>query len=49
MIPDPADQPTVDLAGRPMQYTGKVSQVYVRQGGAWRVVHGHESINPGAQ
>jgi ketosteroid isomerase-like protein len=39
---------TVDLAGRPMQYTGKVSQVYVRQGGVWRVVHGHESINPGA-
>ena len=38
---------TVDLAGRPMQYTGKVSQVYVRQGGVWRVVHGHESINPG--
>lgn len=38
---------TVDLGGRPMQYTGKVSQVYVRQGGTWRVVHGHESINPG--
>ena len=39
---------TIDLGGRPMQYTGKVSQVYVKQGGTWRVVHGHESINPGS-
>jgi len=41
-------QSVLDVAGRPMQYTAKVSQVYVRQGGAWRVVHGHESMNPGA-
>ncbi len=39
---------TLDLGGRPLQYTGKVSQVYLRQGGTWRVVHGHESLNPGA-
>lgn len=41
-------QSTLDLGGRPMQYTSKVTQVYVRQGNAWRVVHGHESLNPGA-
>ena len=39
---------TIDLGGRPMQYTGKVTQVYVKQGSVWRVVHGHESVNPGA-
>ena len=38
---------TLDLGGRPLQYTGKVSQVYLRQGSTWRVVHGHESLNPG--
>ena len=40
---------TVDFGGRPMQYTGKVTEVFVRQGNSWRVVHGHESINSGAQ
>lgn len=39
----------VMLSGRPMSYTGKMTVVYVRQGDKWRVVHGHESINPGAQ
>jgi ketosteroid isomerase-like protein len=38
-----------DFGGRVMNYTGKVTSVYVKQGGTWRVVHGHESINPGAQ
>jgi len=37
------------IAGRPVQYTGKMTSVYVRQGGQWRVVHGHESVNPGGQ
>jgi ketosteroid isomerase-like protein len=41
-------QSTLDLGGRPVQYTAKVSQVYLRAGNTWRVVHGHESINPGA-
>ena len=40
---------TIDMGGRPFQATGKVTQVYQKQGNTWRVVHGHESINPGAQ
>jgi ketosteroid isomerase-like protein len=40
---------TVDFGGRPMQYTSKVTEVFVRQGNVWRVVHGHESVNSGAQ
>jgi len=40
---------TVNIGGRVMNYTGKVTSVYVRQGGAWRVVHAHESMNAGAQ
>jgi ketosteroid isomerase-like protein len=32
--------------GQPLNYTGKVTTVYVKQGGTWRVVHGHESVNP---
>jgi ketosteroid isomerase-like protein len=40
---------SVNMAGRVMSYTGKVTTVYVKQGGIWRVVHTHESINPGAQ
>lgn len=35
------------MAGQPMSYTGKVTSIYVKQGNAWRVVHGHESMNPG--
>jgi uncharacterized protein (TIGR02246 family) len=40
---------TVNLGGRVMNYTGKVTSVYVRQGDKWRVVHAHESMNAGAQ
>ena len=40
---------SASYAGRPMNYTGKMTVVYARRDGAWRVVHGHESINPGAQ
>ncbi len=40
---------TVDMGGKMMNYTGKVTSVYVKQGNTWRVVHGHESINPGGQ
>ena len=39
---------TANFGGRPVNYTGKMSVVYARQGGTWRVVHGHESMNPGA-
>ena len=38
----------VNMGGRPMHYTGKMTTVYARQGGTWRVVHGHESMNGGA-
>ncbi len=40
---------TVNMAGRVTHYTSKMTSVYVRQNGVWRVVHGHESMNPGAQ
>ncbi len=35
--------------GQPSSYTGKVTMVYVKQGGAWRGVHYHESMNPGGK
>jgi ketosteroid isomerase-like protein len=38
-----------DFGGRPLNYTAKVTAVYVKQGNTWRVVHAHESMNPGAQ
>ncbi|HZI17445.1 MAG TPA: nuclear transport factor 2 family protein [Pyrinomonadaceae bacterium] len=39
----------VNMGGRTMHYTSKMTSVYVRQNGVWRVVHGHESMNPGSQ
>lgn len=39
----------INFAGRMMMSTSKVTSVYVRQGGTWRVVHAHESQNAGAQ
>ena len=40
---------TVNLGGRVINYTGKVTSVYIKQGNTWRVVHTHESMNPGAR
>lgn len=40
---------TINMGGRVINYTGKVTSVYRRQGDTWRVVHGHESVNAGAQ
>ncbi len=37
-----------DMGGQPMNYSSKVTAVYVKQGNAWRMVHGHESMNPSA-
>ncbi len=37
------------FAGQPMNYTGKVTSVYVKQGNVWRVAHGHETMNPQAK
>ena len=34
------------FGGQPLNYTAKMTSVYVKQGNTWRVVHGHESINP---
>ena len=39
----------VNMGGRVMNYTGKMTTVYRRQGDTWRVVHAHESVNTGAQ
>lgn len=40
---------TTNVSGRTLNFTGKVTSVYNRQGNTWRSVHVHESINPGAQ
>jgi ketosteroid isomerase-like protein len=40
---------TVSIGGQVINYTGKVTSVYVKQGNTWRVAHGHESMNPGAK
>jgi ketosteroid isomerase-like protein len=32
--------------GQPLNYTSKMTAVYVRQGNTWRFAHGHESLNP---
>lgn len=37
---------SLTLAGTPMNYTGKVTSVYIKQGSTWRVAHGHETMNP---
>ncbi|HYY56123.1 MAG TPA: nuclear transport factor 2 family protein [Pyrinomonadaceae bacterium] len=34
------------FGGQPLNYTAKMTSVYVKQGNTWRVVHGHESMNP---
>lgn len=34
------------FSGQPMNYSAKITVVMVRQGNTWRVVHGHESMNP---
>ncbi len=38
-----------NFAGQPVNYTGKMTSVYVKQGNTWRVVHGHESMNPASK
>jgi ketosteroid isomerase-like protein len=40
---------SLSMGGQPMNYTGKMTSVYVKQGNTWRVVHGHESMNPGTK
>jgi ketosteroid isomerase-like protein len=40
---------TASAGGKTFEYTGKVTSVYVKQGNVWRVVHGHETANPGPQ
>lgn len=37
------------MSGQPINYTAKMTTVYVKQGNTWRVVHGHESMNPSAK
>ena len=38
----------VSMGGRTMNFTGKVTVIYVKQGNTWRVAHFHESMNGGA-
>jgi ketosteroid isomerase-like protein len=40
---------SLSMGGQPINYTAKVTSVYVKQGNAWRVVHAHESLNPSAK
>jgi ketosteroid isomerase-like protein len=37
---------SASFGGQPMNYTAKVTSVYVKRGNNWYVVHGHESLNP---
>jgi ketosteroid isomerase-like protein len=43
------EEVTASAGGKTTNYTGKVTAVYVKQGNTWKVVHGHESMNPGAE
>ena len=38
---------SASFGGQQMNYTSKMTSVYAKQGNTWRVVHGHESMNPG--
>jgi len=38
---------SVSMGGQPINYTSKVTSVYIKQGNTWRVVHSHETMNPG--
>jgi ketosteroid isomerase-like protein len=40
---------SVTFGGQSLNYTGKVTTVYVKQGNTWRVVHSHETMNPGSK
>ena len=40
---------SVNFGGQPLNYTAKVTSVYVKQGNTWRVVHAHETMNPTAK
>lgn len=40
---------SASFGGQPVNYTAKVTSVYVKQGNTWRVVHAHESMNPGVK
>lgn len=40
---------SISMGGQPINYTAKVTSVYVKQGNSWRVVHSHESTNPSAK
>ncbi|HEX8889698.1 MAG TPA: nuclear transport factor 2 family protein [Pyrinomonadaceae bacterium] len=40
---------SVSFSGQPLNYTAKVTSVYVKQGNTWRVVHAHETVNPAAK
>ncbi len=37
---------SANFNGQPLNYTAKMTSIYVKQGNTWRVAHGHESMNP---
>jgi ketosteroid isomerase-like protein len=41
------EEVTAKVDERTIDYSGKVTSIYVRQGSTWRQVHGHEAVNPG--
>jgi len=40
---------SVNFGGQHLNYTAKVTSVYVKQGNTWRLVHEHETMNPAAK
>ena len=40
---------SISMGGQPMNYTGKMTTIYVKQGNTWRVVHSHETMNPSSK
>ena len=40
---------TASVGDRTGERSGQVTSVYVKRGDTWRVVHGHETINPAMQ
>jgi ketosteroid isomerase-like protein len=40
---------SISMGGQPINYSAKVTSVYVKQGNTWRVVHAHETMNPSAK
>ena len=40
---------SITFGGQTINYTSKVTSVYVKQGNTWRIAHAHETMNPTAK